>query len=228
MSADVPHILVVDDDRRLRQLLQKYLMDHGFLVSTAENAAEAEAKLKSLTFDLMTVDVMMPGEDGISFTKRVRERVGVPVIMLTARGHRDDRIAGLEVGADDYLSKPFDPRELMLRIKSILRRSEAARAETTVAHFGPFTFDSERMELLREGVRIPLTTREAQLLEVFARNPGITISRERLSERSGAGARTIDVQVTRLRRKIEADARNPRFLQTVRGEGYVLLTREWR
>jgi len=219
-----PHILVVDDDRRLRQLLQKYLMENGFLVSTAENAADAEAKLQSLAFDLMIVDVMMPGEDGMSFTRRIRDRAGIPVIMLTARGEGDDRIAGLESGADDYMPKPFEPRELVLRIRSVLRRSEPRQQTATVAKFGPFRFDTERMELMREDEVVPLTSREAALLRVFANNPGATVSRMRLSQQSGSGERTIDVQVTRLRRKIEDDPRTPRYLQTVWGEGYVLRT----
>ncbi|MBT5432416.1 MAG: response regulator [Rhodospirillaceae bacterium] len=224
MNPGDPHILVVDDDRRLQQLLQKYLMENGFLVSTAESAADAEAKLQSLTFDLMIVDVMMPGEDGMSFTQRIRDKAGIPVVMLTARGEGDDRIAGLESGADDYLPKPFEPRELVLRVRSVLRRNEPQRPPDAVARFGPFSFDVERMELLRDGTTVALTSREAALLKVFARNPGETLSRMRLSQQSGSGERTIDVQVTRLRRKIEDDPRMPRFLQTVWGEGYVLRT----
>ncbi|MBT6204836.1 MAG: response regulator [Alphaproteobacteria bacterium] len=224
MNPGDPHILVVDDDRRLQQLLQKYLMENGFLVSTAESAADAEAKLQSLTFDLMIVDVMMPGEDGMSFTQRIRDKAGIPIVMLTARGEGDDRIAGLESGADDYLPKPFEPRELVLRVRSVLRRNEPQRPPDAVARFGPFSFDVERMELLRDGTTVALTSREAALLKVFARNPGATLSRMRLSQQSGSGERTIDVQVTRLRRKIEDDPRMPRFLQTVWGEGYVLRT----
>ena len=224
MNPGDPHILVVDDDRRLQQLLQKYLMENGFLVSTAESAADAEAKLQSLTFDLMIVDVMMPGEDGMSFTQRIRDKAGIPIVMLTARGEGDDRIAGLESGADDYLPKPFEPRELVLRVRSVLRRNEPQRPPDAVVRFGPFSFDVERMELLRDGTTVALTSREAALLKVFARNPGATLSRMRLSQQSGSGERTIDVQVTRLRRKIEDDPRMPRFLQTVWGEGYVLRT----
>jgi two-component system phosphate regulon response regulator OmpR len=224
MNPSDPHILVVDDDRRLRQLLQKYLMENGFLVSTAEHAADAEAKLQNLTFDLMIVDVMMPGEDGMSFTQRVRNKAGIPVIMLTARDGGDDRIAGLESGADDYLPKPFEPRELVLRIRSVLRRNEAQQPPSAVARFGPFVFDAERMELTRDDTMVALTSREAALLRVFAHNPGVTLSRMRLSQQSGSGERTIDVQVTRLRRKIEDDPRTPRYLQTVWGEGYVLRT----
>ena len=219
-----PHILVIDDDRRLRELLRKYLVDQNFLVSTAENAADAEAKLASLAFDLLIVDVMMPGENGISLTKRIRKSVGTPVLMLTAMSEIDDRIAGLESGADDYLSKPFEPRELVLRIHSILRRAETPRAAGGAIDFGPFRFDADRMELWRGEDLVSLTGREANLLRVFTMQPGVTLSRFKLSQQSGAGERTIDVQVTRLRRKIEDDPRAPRFLQTVWGEGYVLRT----
>ncbi|MGY8998124.1 MAG: response regulator [Alphaproteobacteria bacterium] len=224
MNPSDPHILVVDDDRRLRQLLQKFLMENGFLVSTAENAADAEAKLQSLAFDLMIVDVMMPGEDGMSFTGRIRDKAGIPIIMLTARDGGDDRIAGLESGADDYLPKPFEPRELVLRIRSVLRRNAARQPAAAIAQFGPFAFDAKRMELTRDNESVSLTSREAALLRVFAHNPGVTLSRMRLSQQSGSGERTIDVQVTRLRRKIEDDPRTPRYLQTVWGEGYVLRT----
>ncbi len=221
MNPGDPHILVVDDDLRLRRLLRKYLMENGFLVSTAEDAADAEAKLRSLAFDLMIVDVMMPGEDGMSFTRRLRGKAGIPVIMLTARGGNDDRIAGLESGADDYLPKPFEPRELVLRIRSVLRR-DAAAPVFEAARFGPFAFDPERMELRRGDEPVALTSREAALLRVFARNPGATLSRMSLSRQSGSGERAIDVQVARLRRKIEDDPRMPRYLQTVWGAGYVL------
>lgn len=223
-----PHILVVDDDRRLRQLLQKYLMEQGFLVSTASNAADAEAKLQSLAFDVLIVDVMMPGEDGISFTARMRRQIGVPVLLLTAMNEPGDRIAGLESGADDYLAKPFEPRELVLRIKSLLRRGQAVQPVAETARFGPFVFDPERNALTRDGEPVALTSRETSLLAVFARHPGVTLSRLHLSQQTGAAERTIDVQVTRLRRKIEEDARTPRYLQTVWGEGYVLRTERER
>ena len=219
-----PHILVIDDDRRLRELLRKYLADQNFLVSTAENAADAEAKLTSLAFDLLIVDVMMPGEDGMSLTKRIRNTVGTPILMLTAMNETDDRIAGLESGADDYLSKPFEPRELVLRIQSILRRSDTPQQAGGAIDFGPFRFDSDRLELWRGDKLVSLTGREANLLRVFTLQPGVTLSRFKLSQQSGAGERTIDVQVTRLRRKIEDDPRAPRYLQTIWGEGYVLRT----
>lgn len=222
MPEGEPHVLVIDDDRRLRQLLQRYLMEQGFLVSTAASAADAEAKLQSLAFDVMVVDVMMPGEDGRSFTRRMRRQAGVPMLMLTAMNETEDRIAGLESGADDYLAKPFEPRELVLRLHNLLRRAEQPQPTAQAVRFGAYAFDPERSELTREGEPVPLTSREASLLAVFARHPGVTLSRLRLSQQTGSAERTIDVQVTRLRRKIEDDARVPRHLQTVWGEGYVL------
>jgi two-component system, OmpR family, phosphate regulon response regulator OmpR len=228
MAEGEPHILVIDDDRRLRQLLQKYLMEQGFLVSTASSAADAEAKLQSLAFDALVVDVMMPGEDGLRFTARMRRQIGVPMLMLTAMNEPGDRIAGLESGADDYLAKPFEPRELVLRLKSLLRRGQTTQQAAEAARFGPFVFDPESNTLTRDGEDVALTSREVSLLAVFARNPGVTLSRLRLSQQTGAAERTIDVQVTRLRRKIESDARTPRYLQTVWGEGYVLRTERER
>lgn len=224
MNPDGPHILVVDDDRRLRARLQKYLMAQGFLVSTASNAADAEAKLKSLVFDLLIVDVMMPGEDGMSFTRRIRQSAGLPIIMLTARDMADDRVAGLEVGADDYLSKPFEPRELVLRMKNALRLVPPPPEESGVLSFGPFLFDRGRLELSRDGHPVPLTDAETSLLGVFAGSPGVTLSRFRLAQKTTAAERSIDVQVSRLRRKIEHDPGEPQYLRTIRGKGYVLVT----
>ena len=224
MNPDGPHILVVDDDRRLRARLQKYLMAQGFLVSTASNAADAEAKLKSLVFDLLIVDVMMPGEDGMSFTRRIRQGAGIPIIMLTARDMADDRVAGLEVGADDYLSKPFEPRELVLRMRNALRLVPPPPRKSGVLAFGPFTFDRGRLELSRDGQPVPLTDSETSLLGVFAGSPGVTMSRFRLAQKTTAAERTIDVQVSRLRRKIEHNPGEPQYLRTIRGKGYVLVT----
>ncbi|HET8725959.1 MAG TPA: response regulator [Alphaproteobacteria bacterium] len=226
MIATQPHILVIDDDRRLRELLRRYLADNGFLVATAADAAEARAKLSALEFDLMVMDVMMPGENGLQLTEALRRSLNTPILLLTAMGESDDRIRGLESGADDYLPKPFEPRELLLRIHAILRRAEpkAEPVETGPARFGAFSFDPKREELLRDGERVHLTTAEASLLRVLATRAGEVLSRETLSElgRIGGNVRTVDVQVTRLRRKIEEDPRLPRYLQTVRGEGYVL------
>ncbi len=224
MNPDGAHILVVDDDRRLRARLQKYLMAQGFLVSTASSAADAEAKLKSLVFDLLIVDVMMPGEDGMSFTRRIRQSAGLPIIMLTARDMADDRVAGLEVGADDYLSKPFEPRELVLRMRNALRLVPPPPVESGIVIFGPFAFDRDRLELSREGHPVPLTDSETSLLRVFAGSPGVTLSRFRLAQKTTTAERTIDVQVSRLRRKIEDNPGAPQYLRTIRGKGYVLVT----
>ncbi len=225
------HILVVDDDARLRELLRKFLSDRGFHVTTAANAAEAEAKFQSLEFDIMVLDVMMPGEDGIELTRRLRQANTVPILLLTARAESQDRIAGLASGADDYLPKPFEPDELLLRIKAILRRAPPPVVAPAEIRFGPFRFDVGREELLHDvegGSEQPvrLTAAEMSLLKVLAARPDAPVSRQELLRRSciSGNERTIDVQVTRLRRKIEADPRLPRYLQTVRGSGYVLRT----
>ncbi len=224
--SDSSHILVVDDDTRLRDLLQRYLSENGFAVSSASSAAEARALLSGLTFDLIVLDVMMPEEDGLAFTEWLRPRNDVPILMLTARGEVQDRIAGLERGVDDYLSKPFDPQELLLRITTILRRvsSAAPLAPEAKIQFGDCVYETERKELWQNEDRIHLTEMEASLLHSMAEQLGNPVSRETLIRdcNISGGVRTIDVQVTRLRRKIEADPRNPRYLQTIRGRGYVL------
>lgn len=222
------HILVVDDDTRLRELLRKYLTDKGHVVATAADAAEARQRLAGMLFDLIVLDVMMPGDSGLDLTRELRRQGnGVPVLLLTAMGEVEDRINGLESGADDYLSKPFEPRELLLRIASILRRSnrEPERAEDRDLRLGAFSFDRDRNELSREGEVVHLTSAEKDLLCILAEAPGHTWSREDLAARTGNGAnpRTVDVQVVRLRRKLEDDPRLPRYLQTVRGRGYVLV-----
>lgn len=222
---DSPHLLVVDDDARLRELLRKFLSDRGYRVSTANDAADAEDKLGSLTFDLLVLDVMLPGETGIDFTRRLRRTNTVPILLLTARGEPQDRIAGLESGADDYLAKPFEPDELVARVRAILRRAPPPPAvQPTEIRFGEFCFDLGREELRRGDELVRLTAAEISLLRVLAQSAGTPISREdllRLSRLTG-NERTVDVQVTRLRRKIEADQRLPRYLQTVRGTGYML------
>ncbi len=222
-----PHILVIDDDTRLRALLQRYLSEQGFRVTTAVDAADARAKLASIAFDLLVLDIMMPGETGLELTETLRRDNGVPILLLTAMNETENRIAGFECGADDYLPKPFEPRELVLRINAILRRAPppaAIQARTKVV-FGDFCFDLEREELTRDGAYVRLTTAEASLLKALARRAGEPITRDALSEESliSGNTRTIDVQVTRLRRKIEVDPKFPRYLQTVRGTGYVLM-----
>ncbi|MFZ3033332.1 MAG: response regulator [Parvibaculum sp.] len=219
---DVAHILVVDDDRRIRELIKRYLSENGYRISTAENAAEARAALDNLTFDLLVVDVMMPGESGLELTNALRRTSNVPILMLTARTETDDRISGLESGADDYLGKPFEPRELLLRISTILRRTRAQSARDEIITLGESTFNVARGELKRGDEIIRLTTREVQLMRLFAAHPGEAISRLDLCDNEAA-ERSIDVQINRLRRKIEIDPRNPLYLQTVRGEGYILI-----
>jgi len=234
--ADHPHVLVVDDDRRLRDLLQRYLSENGFRVTTAGDAALARAKLASLAFDLIVLDVMMPGESGLDLTASLRaasmpKHSRVPILLLTAMGEAEDRIRGLERGADDYLPKPFEPRELVLRIKTILARVREPAPQPTapkLLRLGDYVFMPARDELRRGAIVVRLTTGEAALLRALAEKPGEPVSREELSRRAGndgedAGAtRAVDVQVTRLRRKIEPDPKEPRYLQTVRGQGYVL------
>jgi len=218
MAEESAHLLVVDDDTRLRELLRRYLTEQGFRVTVAENAAAARAKLASIEFDLIVLDLMMPGENGLDFAADLRQQSTVPILMLTAMGEPEDRILGLERGADDYLPKPFEPRELLARIRTVLRR-----ALPRAIRFGDCVFEIERQFLTRSGVPIRLTSTEAGLLRALALAAGTPLSREDLSESTGQ-SRTVDVQVTRLRRKIEADPKFPRYLQTVRGKGYVLLT----
>ncbi len=229
---DDSHILVVEDDARLRDRLSRFLIGEGFRVTAAPDAAEARARMRGISPDLLVLDVMMPGESGLDLTRSLREEQGhdLPVLMLTARGAPEDRIAGFEAGADDYLPKPFEPRELVLRIRALLRRAPAPTPAAAAAAAGPIrigtaTFDLERGELLGPQGPIRLTGGEAALLTALAARPGEILSREEIAATLGtddAGERAVDVQVTRLRRKIEADPREPRFLHTVRSRGYVL------
>lgn len=221
---DAPHLLVVDDDTRIRNLLKQYLSENGFRVTVAGNAEDARRKLVGLDFDLLVLDIMMPGESGVDLTKSLRTEKDVPILMLTALSETDNRITGLEAGADDYLPKPFDPRELILRINSILRRGgpmTTPKVEQLV--FGPYTFQIAKRELKRGGEALKLTDREQEILAIFAARAGETIPRHELvGDDSEVGERTIDVQINRLRRKIERDPSNPVWLQTVRGIGYRL------
>jgi len=224
MVADQAHILVIDDDDRLRQLLARFLSEHGFIVATAASADDGRAKLASLSFDLIVLDIMMPGQSGLDFALDFRQQSAVPILMLTAMGEPEDRIAGLERGADDYLVKPFEPRELLLRIESILRRIPREPSVDVEIQLGRLVFDLQREELCDEGEIVRLTSIEKALLTVLATRAGVALSREELNDLTGGagGDRAVDVQVTRLRRKIEPDPREPRYLQTVRGRGYVL------
>ena len=227
MSEAQPHVLVIDDDKRLRDLIARYLTEQGYRVTPAINAEDARAKLAGITFDLLVVDIMMPGESGLELTKSLRENSLVPILLLTAMGESTDRIAGLETGADDYLVKPFEPRELVLRIKAILKRASARTERQTsvgAVKFGSFVFELERRRLFKSGEPVHLTEAESELLFQLARRAGQPVSREELAPQGedAGDSRLIDVQMTRLRRKIEDDPRYPRFLVTVRGRGYML------
>jgi two-component system phosphate regulon response regulator OmpR len=224
LSDDAAHLLVVDDDTRIRDLLSRFLTEQGFRVTVAADAAEARRRLAGLHFDLIVLDVMMPGESGLALTQSLTTDKKMPIILLTARAEADSRIAGLEAGADDYLAKPFDPRELVLRINNILRRNvqpDALKIEQVM--FGPFTFSILRKELKKAAELIRLTDREQDIMLLFAMRAGDTIPRhELIGDDAEVGERTIDVQINRLRRKIEEDPANPVWLQTVRGIGYRL------
>ena len=224
VSDNAPHVLVIDDDSRIRELLARFLSAQGLRVSAAADAAEARRRLDGIAFDLLVVDVMMPGESGTDFVASLRERAEVPVIMLTALGETEARIKGLEAGADDYLAKPFDPRELLLRVNAILRRARP-EPEPTVEQvvFGPFTFHVSSRELKRLGQPVRLTEREREIMVMFARNAGEVVPRHELTGPDAAASeRTVDVQINRLRRKVEDDPSTPTWLQTVRGIGYKL------
>ena len=216
------HLLIVDDDDRLRDLIKQYLVRAGFRVTVAPDAEAARRMLANLAFDLLVLDVMMPGEDGFSLTRWVRTRSATPILILTARGLSGDRIEGLSIGADDYLGKPFEPQELLLRIEAILRRA-GARAEVQRLSLGAYAFDLGRRELLDGDTPVRLTEGETRLLTRLAQSANMPIDRIELSDETGEGmGRAVDVQVTRLRRKIEPDPQNPRYLRTVRGVGYML------
>lgn len=223
---DQPHILVVDDDRRLRQLLQSYLAENGFRVTVAASAGEARRRMDGLMFDLLVLDIMMPGENGLQFTEALRRANNpVPVLMLSALAETEDRIGGLASGSDDYLPKPFEPRELLLRIRSLLRRSGTAEKPAGEVRFGSFTFNLSRGELRRDGDTVRLTSREKDLLRLLAGRAGTPVPRGELAQPGAEdGARSVDVQINRLRQKIESDPSNPIYLQTVRGSGYALYT----
>jgi two-component system phosphate regulon response regulator OmpR len=228
------HLLIVDDDERIRGLLQKFLMRNGFWVTAARDGDHARRLMAGLEFDLIVLDVMMPGTDGITLTREFRQRMTTPILLLTAKADTADRISGLEAGADDYLPKPFEPKELLLRINAILRRAPVSApvpVPAKVLHLGPVRYDVERGEMWRGDSLVRLTATEAALMRIFAARAGAPVSRAELVDdlgRSGgkdgnqAQDRAVDVQITRLRRKFESDPKQPRFLQTVRGSGYML------
>jgi two-component system phosphate regulon response regulator OmpR len=223
-----PHILVVDDDRRLRDLLTRFLGENGYRVTAASSAADARAKAENFVFDALVLDVMMPGESGFDYARSLRETSDVPILMLTARAETADRVNGLEIGVDDYLSKPFEPRELVLRLGNILKRTSPTVSSADDApediRFGPFTFRFDRGELRRGDEVMRITEREREILAILGSRGGGNVPREELAGSGpGANERTVDVQINRLRRKIEVDQANPAFLQTVRGIGYRLV-----
>ncbi len=227
MELSQKHILVVDDDTRLRNLLQRFLRESGFLVSTAKNAEDARFLLSQYKFCLLIVDVMMPGESGLDFLSDIRKENDVSVIMLTAMGGVEDRILGLECGADDYVAKPFEPKELLLRIANILKRTPSEKKENKNLDFGTCFFDMQNKKLIsKQGSILHITPVEQNLLVVLGQKTGQVFSREKLSEILGSdqSPRSVDVQITRLRKKIEKDSKNPRYLQTLRGKGYMLLS----
>jgi two-component system phosphate regulon response regulator OmpR len=224
-----PHVLVVDDDTRIRTLLQRYLSGEGYRVTTAESAEAARAKLSSIAFDGLILDVMMSGESGFDLARDIRKTYDTPILMLTARAEAEDRVTGLEIGADDYIPKPFDPRELLLRLANVLKRSASRPVGPASAmeavRFGPFTFNVARGELDKDGELVRITEREREMLTLLARANGASVPRETLAGNgavSAVGDRSVDVQINRLRRKIETDAANPRWLMTARGQGYRL------
>ncbi len=225
MAAETHHILVVDDDRRIRELIKSYLVENGFMVSVAGTAAEARERMRGITFDLLVLDIMMPGETGLKFTTGMRaEGLDIPVLMLSALADSDDRIAGLATGSDDYLTKPFEPQELLLRIKNLLRRIAAQPAPRTDVRFGDFQFNVSRGELRKAGELVRLTSGEKELLRQLVHKSGAPLTRLELSQPgSEDSARSVDVQINRLRQKIETDPANPIYLQTMRGAGYALL-----
>lgn len=222
---NAPHILVVDDDQKIRGLLGRFLTSNGFRVTEASDAASARSFMRGLAFDLVLLDVMMPGESGLSLARDLKLTRPVPICMLTALAEADDRISGLEAGVDDYVSKPFDPRELLLRLRNILRRGQVQLTPRDEIRMGGCVFNITRGELKRDDEAIKLTERERDLLRHFSQRIGVAVPRHELSSDDSTGSeRAIDVQINRLRRKIEADPSNPVYLQTVRGKGYILYT----
>ena len=221
MSEILYNLLVVDDDERIRNLLSQYLIKEGFIVSTANGADVARKKIQLIKFDLIILDIMMPGDDGLTLTQEIRNNSDIPIILLTAKSGTNSKIEGLEIGADDYLTKPFNPKELLLRILSILKRSKAEDSVDNEIFFGDFILNIEKRELTKSKERVYLTDREMNLLIALAKSPGQPLNREKLAGIDEPG-RSVDVGINRLRRKIEKDPRMPLWLQTVRGEGYIL------
>jgi|TARA_B100001750_G_C15412627_1_gene548587 two-component system phosphate regulon response regulator OmpR len=225
LDLEKPHILVVDDDTKIRELLKKYLIENNYLVTTAFDANDARAKLMQLQFDLLVLDIMMPGETGLELTNSIKKSVKTPIIFLTAMSEVKDRVSGLEIGADDYLPKPFEPKELLLRIRNVLKRYNSSILNIGSLNFGNIKVDLKRGFLIKKGRNIKLNQSEIKILKVMSSAPGKTFSREKLKQEVGSSLdRTIDVQIKRLRTKIEKNSRYPKYIQTIRGTGYVLWT----
>jgi two-component system phosphate regulon response regulator OmpR len=217
------HILIVDDDDKIRDLLKQYLKKNNFFVSTAINATDAEEKLKIVKFDLVIIDIMMPGKDGLQLTKEIRDKIDLPIILLTAKGEAEDRVRGLELGAEDYLPKPFEPKELLLRIKNVIKRIKKDNHIITAIKIGKANINIKKMEIYKDKKILKINASEKILLENMISSAGKIFSREEISKITNlTQERSIDVLVTRLRQKIEPDPKNPKYLQTVRGTGYVL------
>jgi two-component system phosphate regulon response regulator OmpR len=217
------HILIVDDDDKIRDLLKQYLKNNNFFVSTAINASDAEEKLKIVKFDLAIIDIMMPGKDGLQLTKEIREKIDLPIILLTAKGEAEDRVRGLELGAEDYLPKPFEPKELLLRIKNVIKRIKKNKNIITTVKIGKANINIKKMEIHKDKKILKINASEKVLLENMINSAGKIFSRQEISKITNLVLeRSIDVLVTRLRKKIEPDPKNPKYLQTVRGNGYVL------
>ena len=222
MENNKKHILVVDDDNRIRDLLKEYLNDNKYIVSTADNADNAKIKLDQFKFDLLVLDVMMPGQNGYDLTKEIKEKINVPIILLTAKGEVENRIKGLELGVDDYLGKPFEPKELLLRINNVIKKN--IKINLNKKHFiGSTQIDLNKMSIIAGTNNKKINSSEKKVLIEMLSNPGKTFSREEIGKISGISQeRSIDVMITRLRQKLEANPKNPKYLQTIRGSGYVL------
>ena len=225
MRLDLPHILIVDDDKRILQLINDYLIKNNFRISTADNALKAREKIENIEFDLIILDIMMPGESGLKLTDTLKKNnFKTPILLLSALGNADDRIKGLEIGANDYLAKPFEPKELLLRMKNLIKKNKYNKQKTKIVKFGPYTFNLKKEILKKNGKIFILTSSETKLLYILAKNDGKPIIRYNLSKILNIPntSRALDVQITRLRNKIENNKKFPTYIQTVRGRGYVL------
>ena len=222
MKKSKAHILIVDDDDRIRELVKQYLNDYDFLVTTANNAEDAKQKIDIIKFDLIVLDIMMPGQSGLEFTNENKKKIGTPIILLTAKGEATDRIEGLEIGADDYLAKPFEPKELILRIRNILEKTKS-KSQKRVVNFSNVNIDLNKLLIIKNNKEFKINSTEKIILEKMINSPGQTCTREEIGRLINLyKERSIDVIITRLRKKIEDDPKNPKYLQTIRGAGYVL------